>query len=134
MGATEIMIRGYHMDVFGHVNNARYLEFLEEARWALFDHKMGLEVLAQEGFVLTVVNININFRQPAFLHDLLMVETNVKKWGSRSAILYQQVKNKKDEHVIADAEVTFVMVDVKTQKATMLEGGLKERLVSLMRD
>lgn len=28
---TQIKVRGYHLDVYQHVNNARYLEFLEEA-------------------------------------------------------------------------------------------------------
>lgn len=28
---TFIKVRGYHLDVYQHVNNARYLEFLEEA-------------------------------------------------------------------------------------------------------
>ncbi len=28
---THIKVRGFHIDVFQHVNNARYLEFLEEA-------------------------------------------------------------------------------------------------------
>jgi len=71
MHTTEIKVRGYHLDVFGHVNNARYLEFLEEARWAIFDDKVNLEDLAREGYVFTVVNININYRRPAFLHDRL---------------------------------------------------------------
>lgn len=134
MDTIEIKIRGYHMDVFGHVNNARYLEFLEEARWALFDHKLGLESLARDGFAFTVVNININYRQPAFLRDLLVVETSVKEWRSRSAILHQEVKNKKGGYTIADADVTFVMVDARTQKAAMLEGELKEKLVGMMKD
>ena len=30
---TKIKVRGFHLDVYQHVNNARYLEFLEEARW-----------------------------------------------------------------------------------------------------
>ena len=29
--SIEIKIRGYHADMFGHVNHARYLEFMEEA-------------------------------------------------------------------------------------------------------
>ena len=29
---TKIKVRGFHLDVYQHVNNARYLEFLEEAR------------------------------------------------------------------------------------------------------
>jgi len=32
---TEIKVRGYHMDFYGHINNARYLELLEEGRWSL---------------------------------------------------------------------------------------------------
>lgn len=28
----NIRVRNYHLDGYGHVNNARYLEFLEEAR------------------------------------------------------------------------------------------------------
>lgn len=132
MNAIEIRVRGFHLDVFGHVNNARYLEFLEEARWALFDNKINLEDLAKDGFVFTVVNININYRQSAFLHDLLLVETSLAELGKRSAILHQSVKNASTGAVVADADVTFVMVDIKAQKAAPLEGMLKELIMQVL--
>lgn len=28
-----VVIREHHLDTFGHVNNAAYLDILEEARW-----------------------------------------------------------------------------------------------------
>ncbi|SPY74369.1 Long-chain acyl-CoA thioesterase FadM [Providencia alcalifaciens] len=31
--AIQIKVLGYHIDVFQHVNNARYLEFYEADRW-----------------------------------------------------------------------------------------------------
>jgi acyl-CoA thioesterase FadM len=34
----KLTVRGYHLDGYNHVNNARYLEFLEEARWQYFDN------------------------------------------------------------------------------------------------
>ncbi|BBO83570.1 thioesterase [Desulfosarcina ovata subsp. sediminis] len=129
MHNTEIRIRGYHLDLFGHVNNARYLEFLEEARWAIFDDKLNLEDLARGGFAFTVVNININYRHPAFLHDTLCIESRLSKVGSRSAVIRQTVINKKSAVPIADADVTFVMLDAKSQKAALLEGRLKETLL-----
>ena len=128
----DIKVRGYHIDLYGHVNNARYLEFLEEARWAIFDNKIRLEDLAKDGFAFNVVNINISYRRPAYLHDILSVETSVVKFGVRSATLHQLVKNKKDGETIADADVTFVMLDVQKQKAGLLEGGLKEKLIQVM--
>lgn len=33
---TPIKVRGYHIDLYSHVNNARYLEFLEERPLAFF--------------------------------------------------------------------------------------------------
>lgn len=36
----KIKIRGYHTDSYQHVNNARYLEFLEEARWQIVEEFM----------------------------------------------------------------------------------------------
>ncbi len=33
----SIKIRCYHVDMFGHVNHARYLEFMEEGRWTYFE-------------------------------------------------------------------------------------------------
>ena len=128
----DIKVRGYHIDLYGHVNNARYLEFLEEARWAIFDNKLDLENLAKDGFAFNVVNINISYRRPAYLHDILSVETSLVKFGVRSATLHQLVKNKKDGETIADADVTFVMLDVQKQKAALLEGGLKEKLIQVM--
>ena len=133
MHTAEIIVRGYHIDVFGHVNNARYLEFLEEARWTLFDEKANFEELAREGFIFTVVNINISYRQPAYLLDVLCVETGLSDIGKRSATLCQTVKNKATGVVVADAIVTFVFVDIKAQKTVPLEGGLKERIMQALK-
>jgi thioesterase-3 len=132
MHTIDIRVRGYHLDVFGHVNNARYLEFLEEARWSIFDEKLDLEDLARDGYAFTVVNININYRRPAFLHDILTVETHVKHMGNRSAILHQKVVNKKSGDSVADADVTFVMLDVRKQKAALLEGDLEKKLIEVI--
>ncbi|MDL2269505.1 acyl-CoA thioesterase [Desulfosarcina sp. OttesenSCG-928-G17] len=132
MHITEIRVRGYHLDVFGHVNNGRYLELLEEARWAIFDDKLDLESFARDGFMFTVVNINISYRSPALIHDILVIETYLASMGEHSAVIHQHVKNKKTGKTIVDADVTFVMLDVKTGKAALLEGNLKETLTRII--
>ena len=124
----DIKIRGYHLDVFGHVNNARYLEFLEEARWAAFEKTADLEVLARKGQAFTVVNININYRRPALLNDVLTVETSITEWRRRSAVIRQEVKNKEGGELVADAEVIFVIFDTRKQKTAVLEGELLKML------
>ncbi len=56
----EIKIRGYHTDLYRHINNARYLEFLEEGRWQLLEDYFDLEEFMKKGFMFFVVNINIS--------------------------------------------------------------------------
>jgi thioesterase-3 len=114
------------------VNNARYLEFLEEARWALFDAKKGIMALANSGFAFNVVNINISYRRPAVLYDLLTIETSLEKVGQKSATLLQKIIEKNGGEVIADALVTFVLLDIQKKKAAPLEGQLKEKLIGSM--
>lgn len=129
MGQTiDIKVRGYHLDLFGHVNNARYLEFLEEGRWAVFEGSVDLEQLAQQGYAFTVVNINISYRRPALMNQVLTVETAFLQWNRRSGVIRQEVRLKDTETVIAEADVTFVMVEAQTQKAAPLEGELLEML------
>ena len=125
---TRIKVRGYHLDQFGHVNNARYLEFLEEARWSLFEAQGSLEGFLKSGLALAVVNINIDYRQPALMGDQLLIETGVKSIGNRSAVIHQRVLQEDSGKVVAEADVTFVIFDAKQNKALALEGALREQL------
>ena len=60
MSTTRISVRGYHEDRFGHVNNARYLEFLEEARWAQFaEHGLDTAFFNERGIFPVVVRQTI---------------------------------------------------------------------------
>lgn len=60
---TQIKVRGYHLDVYQHVNNARYLEFLEEARWDGLENSDSFQWMTARNIAFVVVNININYRR-----------------------------------------------------------------------
>ena len=49
VSTIEIKVRGYHVDIYGHVNNARYVEFLEEARWAFAEDSLDLAQWQEQG-------------------------------------------------------------------------------------
>jgi len=129
--ATAIKVRGYHLDLYGHVNNARYLEFLEEARWSFFEECSDLPWFLQCGLALIVVNINIDYRHPATMGDELLVHTSVKSLGNRSAVMHQRVCLAGSDKLVAEADVTFVVFDAQQNKAVALDGKLKELLQAL---
>lgn len=123
---TPIKVRGYHIDFYGHVNNARYLEFLEEGRWHFLEQQAGIDDLMQSGLGMAVVNININFRREAVMGNELEVLTEMTKIGNKSVLIEQKVVLKGTDTLIVDAGVTFVVTDQKAKKAVVIEGELLE--------
>ena len=129
---TQIKVRGYHLDVYQHVNNARYLEFLEEARWDGLENSAGFQWMSAHHIAFVVVNININYRRPAVLGDVLTVTSKVEQLNGKSGVLSQVVTLNPEGQVVADAQITFVCIDLKTQKALPLEGELREHLEAMV--
>jgi len=130
MHRIMIKVRGYHLDVYGHVNNARYLEFLEEARWAFIEQEMPISQFEQKGIAFVVVNININYRQPALLDQVVEIQTAMVKLGGRSAKIHQEIFLTGTTQRIADADITFVAIDIKTNQVLVMEGELRRLLES----
>jgi thioesterase-3 len=127
---TQIKVRGYHTDLYQHVNNARYLEFLEEARWQLLEDHMDLESFMRGGYLFFVVNINISYRSPARVGDTVTVRSGLKKIGNKSAVIRQQIINKATGTVCVDADVTFVIADTGG-RPLKLEADLKDKVMQI---
>ena len=127
---TEIKVRGYHADFYGHVNNARYLEFFEEDRWAHLESKIDLRKWAAQGIVFLVVNINVNYRRAVPVGETLVVTTNLEKIGNRSVVLKQKILLKGTETVAADALITFVITD-KSGRAVTMDGEMLQEIEKL---
>lgn len=125
---TTIKVRGYHLDVYQHVNNARYLEFLEEARWQWLEEVSAFNWLREQQLAFVVVNININYRRPAVLGDVLAIDSEIKQLNGKSGIIAQRVMLDGSDTLVADAALTFVCIDLRSQKAVALEGELRARL------
>ena len=124
MHKIKIKVRGYHLDMYQHVNNARYLEFLEEARWDFIESEIDLNDWMKQGLGFVVANININYRKPASLDQVLEIHSRVSNINIKSATIEQKIFLEKSEILIANADVTFVIVDVKTGKSVPLKGEL----------
>jgi len=129
---TTIKVRGYHLDVYQHVNNARYLDFLEEARWQWLEEADAFNWLLEQKLAFVVVNININYRRPAVLGDVLEISSEMTQLNGKSGIMSQRILLAGGDTVVADAALTFVCIDLRSQKAVPLEGEVRQRLEKLI--
>ncbi|QRN41376.1 MAG: YbgC/FadM family acyl-CoA thioesterase [Neisseriaceae bacterium] len=131
---TVIKVRGFHLDLYRHVNNARYLEFLEEARWDMIDSTDILSDLHCKHLGFVIVNININYRSPAVFGDELEIQSKIKKFSERKGVIEQIIINSKTNCIVLDAMVTYVILDLNTQKVGQLDDDLMQRFSKLVEE
>ncbi len=124
----RIKVRGYHLDQHGHLNNCGYIEFLEEARWSLFENYNALEFFSELELALTLVNTNIDYRRPSFLNETLEIHTKVMRIGTASCKIQQTIYLEGSNTTIAEASNTFVLMDKSTNKAVPISGKCREKL------
>jgi YbgC/YbaW family acyl-CoA thioester hydrolase len=119
----ETVVRCTEIDVNGHVNNAKYVEYLEWGREEWYDHNgFPYDRLRALGAVTVVVNINLSLRQPCHQGDRLRITTRAERRGRSSFVLAQRIE-RDGGAVVADALVTLVTTDPTTGRSHPLPEG-----------
>lgn len=122
--SIEIEVRSTEIDEVGHVNNAKYLEYLEWGREHWYDLTgFGADRLSEKNIGTVVVNLNINYRREARKGEHLNIVTRPVRKGNTSFVLKQEIYNREKQRV-ADAEVTIVIFDLIKRCSTPIPASL----------
>ena len=116
---TPIVVRSTDLDAYGHVNNARYVEYFEWGRFDwLADTGLGEQVKG-DGSAYVVVNVNVAYRKEARLGERLRLSTRLSSMGKSSLKMAQRLENA-DGAVVAEGEVVLAAFDPRTRSGTPL--------------
>ena len=87
-----LVIREQHLDTFGHVNNAKYLEILEEARWDLITRNgYGLAEVMRRRIGPTILEINLKFQRELRLRQAITIKSWVESYRKKVGRMMQQM-------------------------------------------
>jgi acyl-CoA thioester hydrolase len=109
MHEIRIKIRWRDMDAYGHVNNAVYLNYLEEARDAWVQAVLGAASGSTWDFVLA--RVAIDFRRELRLEDEeVLVSCTLRRIGNSSVTLGEEIRTR-DGELSAESEAVLVARD-----------------------
>lgn len=110
---TKIQIRFRDLDTLGHVNNAVYVTYLEQARVAFLEEVVGMTP-ADAGIV--VASLSVDYEQPVTIENELTVGLTVpmEEVGEHSFTLRYEVFTE-DNSRVATAESVQVAYDSENQ-------------------
>lgn len=120
---TEIEVRGYELDSYGHVNHANYLHYLEFARWKMLEaENVTIETFKKWSRWPVIAQLEIQYLKPTFMGDRLTVETQLVDYKRSSMQIEQTIK--KGESAVAAAKIRSVIVDENGRPAPLPEEGM----------
>ena len=125
---TEITVRGYTLDMYQQVSHAKFMELLDEAKWNHYDGLFESGIFLDLGLALVLVNVNIDYRRPAYLGEILDIHTSLKRIGEKSITLQQDILLRETGETILEGEVTFVVKDLEKGSAIPIVGRMREML------
>lgn len=117
-------------DFSGLVYHARYLHFLERGRTdylrCLGVEQSALIGIDEEGLVFVVHRMEIDFKAPARMDDVLEIRTTTTKAGGAKMVLEQEIR--RDDQLLIAAKVVIAVVN-RVGRPRRLPEGLAQRFL-----
>jgi acyl-CoA thioester hydrolase len=122
---VPLTVRWRDLDAFNHVNNSKYLSYLEEARlrWMMTLPGMGLE----DSVAPVVAASNLNYRRPIGWPGEVVVELFVERIGNTSITVGHRIVDADDSAALyCDGNVVMVWIDRENGRAAPLPEAVRD--------
>lgn len=120
----KIVPRFNDTDCLGHINNAVFATWFEEARIDFF--RMFIPTLSPADWNLIVARVEIDYLSQGYFQFDAVIESSIERIGNSSFTIlqkcYQQGK------IIAKGKVFLVHYDYQNQKSVTIPEKIKEKL------
>lgn len=109
-------IRAEHVDHYGHMNNAAYMQIFEEARWALLETLGFTKATVEERhYGPILVEAHLYYKRELELGAQVWVETDLFDGHRRLFRIHQWLKDSNGE-LSAEADLKLGLFDMRSRK------------------
>lgn len=114
----EFQVLEHHLDTFGHVNNAKYLELYEEARWDFITkNNLGLKEIMETKIGPVLLEATVTFKAELKNREKIKVISQARAEMRNKYIMTMDQKMVKEDGKIASTLTLSVgLMDLKERK------------------
>jgi acyl-CoA thioester hydrolase len=112
----QTQILEHHLDSFGHVNNAKYLELYEQARWDFISKNgYGLKEIVQNKKGPIVLDVSCRFKRELTNREKITIRSESLDVKGKISHMKQEIF-KEDGTLASDATFTFGFMDLEARR------------------
>ena len=127
--AMAITIVPGDIDFMGHVNNARYLGWVQDVVLSHWQKLAPAEEVASKAWV--ALKHEITYRRPAFLQDEIVATTVLEKIAGARAFYNTVIA--RGEEVLAEVNSMWCCIDTDSRRPARIDRDVAERCFGLPR-
>lgn len=111
---TEITVTEKDLDELNHVNNIRYVEWVNEVAKLHWEENTSEKI--RNNYYWVIINHFIQYKSPAFLGDVVKFKTYVTKSQGVTSTRIVDMYLKNSERLIVTSETNWCLMIVKTNR------------------
>ncbi len=127
--SSEIPVRPDDIDMFQHVHNSRYLDYIQAARYDQMTrcYKVTMEEFMIMGYGWVVKKATLNFKRPLIMGDVMRIFTQVREIDGSDAVVDFEILNARNEKVSCDGQMVYTMINLKTGRSEKIPEEIREK-------
>ena len=112
----EIRVRYGETDQMGVVYHGNYAQYLEIGRIEWLRHLgVSYKKMEEEGIILPVISLSLNFKKSATYDDIICVKTFLRKLPTAKIEFEYEITNEAGE-ILTTANTTLAFIDARTKR------------------
>lgn len=124
-------VRYSDCDMHGHMNNARYITFMEQARVGYLDAVGMTPDARKESIPFILVHVSCDYRSSAVISDDVITGIHVSEFGRTSCTMHYQMTRANDGLVFATGKTIQVMFDFAANAPMPITAAFKQSVWAL---
>jgi acyl-CoA thioester hydrolase len=119
-----IQVASEDLDALNHVNNVRYVQWINDIAKAHWTQEATSEQL--NDYFWVVIKHVIQYKSPAFLNDVLLLKTYVSHSEGVTSTRVVEIVNNNTNKLLVHAETDYCLIDAKTERPSRIPTELIE--------
>ncbi|HEY9839709.1 MAG: acyl-CoA thioesterase [Candidatus Sericytochromatia bacterium] len=117
MHCTEFTVSETWLDAFGHVNNARYLEIYEQARWNwLVSSGLDMAYIRRSGIAPIILELTLRFRKELLPREQIRIQTWCESYRKKILTIRQELRLIEADEIASELSMTAGLMDMQARK------------------
>lgn len=127
----ERKVRYADTDALGHVFNANYFVYFDDAVSDYMEAAMGGQSHADAGFEMVLARAECDFRSSGEMGEVLVTAVRVERIGNTSLTFALEVTERQSGRILAQGKEVYVVVDGETMRPLPVPSMLREAIEAL---